>query len=107
MTKNDTTHPHSTQPNTSDPSPASEAKPAKETSVPPSLQPIIAFNTVLLVIFLCLAEKNILSFAHAAQYLEDAVEEMTDLPDLTRAFLLQIIATLWGFEKGSDRNKIN
>ena len=105
--KKNASHPQFTPYAASAPTSSSEPKTASDTNVPLSAQPIMAFNILLLVIFIRLGEKDVLSFSQAAGLLEELADKMADLPDGARALLTQFINSLWYFEKELGQNTIN
>jgi hypothetical protein len=105
MKKNNASHLHFTPYGTSESGSESKPKTASNTNVPLSVQPLIAYNTLFLVIFMCLAEKDVLSFSQAARLLEEVTNEKPDLPDGARAWPTQMINTLWNFDKNTASSR--
>jgi hypothetical protein len=84
-----------------------EPKTASNTKEPHSAQIPLAFNLLFTVIFVILAEKDILTYAEAAERLKYVVDGMPELPDGTRAYLTITINALWNFEALSRRHNIH
>src|SRR5450830_1396325 len=98
-----TPKPTSTLDPITDSAPLSDPKSAADTKLPASV--LIAHQTLFLVIFICLAEKGIMSFAEAAQLLEDAIDVKPDLPQGAKIFLRATISTLWNCHKNTSPDR--
>jgi hypothetical protein len=105
--KKNAPHPQSTPSTQSEQGSESEPKTASDTNVPLSAQAIMAFNTLLLVIFIHLGEKGVLSLSQAAQLLEEFVDKKSNLPDGANAWLTEFTKSLWYFEKELGQNTIH
>jgi hypothetical protein len=81
----------------------SHSDPKIDTTLPAAV--LIAHQNLFLVLFMCLAEKGIMSFAEAAQMLEEAIDAMPDLPQGAQIWLRATLSTLWNLHKDTSPDR--
>jgi hypothetical protein len=105
--KKNAPHPQFTPSAQSEQNSESEPKTASNTNVPLSHQSLMAFNILLLFIFIRLAEKDVLSLSQAAELLEKFADKKANLSDGDNVWLGEFTKSLWYFEKELGQNIIH
>ena len=67
----------------------------------------VAHQHLFLILFICLSNKGLLSFEEAAQWLEDSIDALSDLPQRAQDFLRVTLNALWHLHKETSPEPVS